>query len=221
MSRRDPKAAVFLHAGTETLVPSARWLDTLLEAGFAGVIFDCDGTLVDSASAHLRAMQQAAARQGTHMDRHWYEERGGLDRVSLFQAHRAANSEAFDVACAVSDSLQSYPSHLAHVHPIGATIRLLDALGSQGVPVAIATNAERDIARHSLRAAGLDGKVETLTSISDGVRPKPAPDLFLLAAQRLGRRPGDLCVVEDSPQGVQAAQAAGMAVLQLTAAKAG
>jgi HAD superfamily hydrolase (TIGR01509 family) len=89
-------------------------------------------------------------------------------------------------------------------------------LREQGLPLAVATNAERPIAQRSLGAIGAQNLFETLVSITDDVPPKPAPLMFQKAAQHLGHTGRNVLVVEDSEQGVRAAQDAGMSVICLT-----
>ncbi|WP_010441865.1 HAD family hydrolase [Ruegeria conchae] len=89
------------------------------------------------------------------------------------------------------------------------------ALKEGWISLAVATNAERSVAEQSLAAVGTRDLFDHLISISVGVRPKPSPELFKLAAKRLAVPQNDVLVIEDSPQGVQAAIDAGMSVLQL------
>ena len=183
--------------------------------GCEGDIFDCDDMLVESSEAHYRAMQTAAAAQGFSIARDWYEARTGLDRRSLFNELQSDVAASVDVNQAVDDSISAFALHKALVQPIAETGLLLDALKASGYRIAVATNAERSVALQSLTAVGHADKVDALVSITDGVPPKPSPSLFELAAERLGLGPDALCVIEDSPQGVAAALAAGMPVFQV------
>ena len=89
-------------------------------------------------------------------------------------------------------------------------------LNHRGISLAVATNAEREVAEVSLRTTGLRKTFSHLVSISDRVAPKPSPEMFLLAADHLRQVRSNVLVVEDSPQGVRAALDAGMSVIQLT-----
>lgn len=205
---------LFHHRGKTSELSSEAWLQTTISYNFSGVIFDCDGTLVESSKAHFRCMQAAAADQGYDLSLPWYQSRTGLDRATLFRVFAENLNGKFDIARACRVSIDAYAGFSEYVEPIPPSIALLLDLQSR-LPVAVATNAERNIAEISLSKVKIAGKVDTLVSISDGVLPKPAPDLFLLAAERLSIDAEGSLVVEDSPQGVAAALAAGMSVIHL------
>ncbi|GHB75602.1 hydrolase [Streptomyces cirratus] len=93
---------------------------------------------------------------------------------------------------------------------------VLDDLDDLGVPYCVASNDTADRVRVTLGLTGLDRRLAGRVLGADLVaRPKPAPDLFLLAAERFGVAPGECLVIEDSPRGVTAARAAGATVLGL------
>ncbi|MBD0349504.1 MAG: HAD family phosphatase, partial [Thermoleophilia bacterium] len=96
-----------------------------------------------------------------------------------------------------------------------ATARQLDA---RGIPVAIASSSPRERLDRTLRAAGLEELFHVTVAGDEVERGKPAPDLFLAAARRLGVPPEDCVAVEDSPPGVESALAAGMTVVAVARA---
>ena len=203
------------HEGGVREVRSDGWLSLFLDEGFAAAIFDCDGTLVESAGAHMKAMQAAAADQGFDMAPDWYHARTGLDRRSLFQAFAATVPSAFDVERAVRTSIARFGGFAQLVEPKADVLRFATDLKGRGVPMAVATNAEHDVAQLCLASVGAAEVFEQLISVSDGVAPKPSPQMFLLAAARLGVSRNRALVFEDSPQGVAAALGAGMSVVQI------
>lgn len=85
------------------------------------------------------------------------------------------------------------------------------------LPMAVASGGPRDIVTRSLDALGLTHLFQIIITFDDVLKPKPEPDLFLRAAQELGVEPRQCLVFEDSPQGIQAAHAAGMPVIDVTA----
>ncbi|MEO9649828.1 MAG: HAD family phosphatase [Roseobacter sp.] len=201
--------------GTTEQVHARDWLSKFNGLELQGVIFDCDGTLVDSAQAHCQAMQAAAIDQGCEMAADWYMARTGLNRLGLFEAFRDRFNPNFDVPRAVSISISNYNRHLNRIHPIRQTSALLRVLKSQKIPIAVATNSEQEIARQTLTSTGLFKDIDVLVSISDKVEPKPAPALFQLAAEKLQLRHNQVVVFEDSKQGVDAALNAQMPVFEL------
>ena len=207
--------SVIHHLEQAREVSSDLWLDFVDVEAFAAVIFDCDGTLVESAEAHMKSMQAAAKEQGHEMTAAWYRARTGLDRASLLKDFRAATDPEFDVERASETSIAGFGEFAHLVTPKESVFRFASSLQLRGVAMAVATNAERDVAEVSLRVTRRRNIFKDLVSISDGVAPKPSPEMFLLAAKRLGYPPSKVLVVEDSPQGVQAALDAGMSVIQL------
>jgi HAD superfamily hydrolase (TIGR01509 family) len=103
---------------------------------------------------------------------------------------------------------------LAGVEPRPGALELLERLADAGVPVAVASNSQREFVQRTLGGAGLlDGRFATVVSVEDVAHPKPAPDIYLEACRRLGAEPGACAALEDSPTGVASAAAAGMYVV--------
>lgn len=174
------------------------------------MIFDCDGVLVDSEplangvlARHLRA-----AGLG------WTD----AEVMARFRGHAASacirmigqwlpDPEAFWRAMQ-ADTLRA----LAGVQPVPGVRSVLHWLTVNGRPVCVASNGDRAKMAVTLAGSGLDSFGLRCFSAVDVARPKPAPDLFLHAADQMGFAPDRCIVVEDSATGVAAARAAGMAV---------
>ena len=180
------------------------------------VIFDCDGVLVDSEPIANRVFAQMLAGQGLVLsDTQMFElfvgrtmahcmalaaERLGRPLPEGFEAEH--DRRLFD---ALAVELQAVP---------GVT-QVLDGLVA---PFCVASNGDPDKLRFSLAQVGLLPRFEgRLFSAAEVARGKPAPDLFLHAARRMGAEPASCVVVEDSPAGVAAGAAAGMRVLGFAA----
>ncbi|MFD5028767.1 HAD family hydrolase [Streptomyces sp. NPDC058373] len=105
------------------------------------------------------------------------------------------------------------------LEPVRGVVEVLAGLRAAGVPYCVASSGSHERIRVGHRKTGLDAwfPEETVFSADDVGRGKPAPDLFLHAAERMGVAPGRCAVVEDSPLGVEAARAAGMDVYGFTA----
>lgn len=179
-----------------------------------GVIFDVDGTLVQSASLHFEAFNAAARRQGAEMEQPWYDERKGLDRAGLvaaFVAHQAAaTGHKLDAPRLMRDSLAitiaRAETAVTEIAPVADFARHLRAT----VPLAVGSNAETPVVEAMLRGAGLARLFDTIVTVSDTGQAKPDPSIFILAARRLGVAPGRTLVLEDSDEGLMAAARAGM-----------
>lgn len=187
----------------------AKVSDPVLQHAPAALLFDCDGTLVLSADLHYTAISMAVARQGHRMTRDWYSPLTGLGRRDLFQRFAREGGLSLDIDRLVLDSIALTADLSGHVreNPLVATLARR-AAGS--VPMAVVTNSEGRIARAVLAETRLSPLFDCILSVEDAPRPKPAPDLYLAAAARLGIGPARCLVLEDSDQGIDAARAAGM-----------
>jgi HAD superfamily hydrolase (TIGR01493 family) len=184
-----------------------------------GLIFDCDGTLALTADLHFNAFNAALARQGAGMDRAWYEARKGLDRTDLIAAFTATHPVPLAADRLVADSLaltiEKAETTAVENPPVAAFARRMHGR----MPIAVASNAETPIVRAILKGAGLDALFDIVITVVEAKRPKPDPAVFLMTAQAMGLAPADCLVLEDSAQGLAAARAAGMAVLDVRQAR--
>ncbi len=178
------------------------------------VIFDLDGVLVDSEPAH-----QAASRRLVAPAVMTDEEYGAFVGSSI-EAFMAWVQERFLPGLTIEEIVACYDALvLAELrdHPPPAfdgAPELLAALRGQGLPLAVASQSLPAWVEVTLSGACLTAYFDAVVTASEVAQHKPAPDLFLLAAHRLGVEPRACLVVEDSPPGVAAGVAAGMVVVQ-------
>lgn len=175
-------------------------LGRLADEVFAGVIFDMDGTLIDSTPAVLRAWAVWAGEHGLTPEdlagQHGVPA-AGVVRAVLPQVRHAAAIERINEL------------ELTDVGDIAVLPGAAAALAAlSGASSAIATSCTTPLARARIAAAGLVAP-SVLVTVDDVVRGKPHPDPFLEAARRLGVNPRRCLVVEDAPKGLEAARAAG------------
>jgi HAD superfamily hydrolase (TIGR01509 family) len=183
----------------------------------SAVIFDCDGVLVDSEPAANRILAEELTRIGVptttedsvrdYMGRSW----GHMVEVvtgRLGEPPPASLAQAYRERLFAAYAAREVPA----VPGIAAA---LDGLDARGVPYCVASSGDHQRIRNGLATAGLSDRFDDarIFSADDVGRGKPWPDLFLHAAERMGFDPASTTVVEDSPAGVQAGRAAGMAVL--------
>lgn len=181
------------------------------------VIFDCDGVLVDSEALVIEVEAEMLTNAGFPLSADDIAERFvGLSYRSMMTTLEAEFGRAVpdqlnqDIQAA---ALATFPSALKPVPGIEQVLANLDHKRC------VASSSDLDRILMSLSICELDTCFEPQHIFSAQMvdRGKPAPDLFLLAAERLGADPGDCLVIEDSPAGVTAAGAAGMAVVGLVA----
>ena len=192
-----------------------------LPAPFSALIFDCDGTLVDTAPAHYYAITEALKVQGHRMDREWYMARAGLTPDALLDALEAAVAAAGKIAPLDRATVfATYNDHFGAGLPLLREVEAVAALAREWrgrVPMSVASNGRLANVQASLRATGLLPLFEIIVSADDVARGKPAPDVFLEAARRMGVPPVDCVVLEDSDEGLRAAAAAGMRAVDVRA----
>lgn len=182
-----------------------------LERGsFDALVFDCDGTLVDSAPAHLHSMQQALASLGLTMDPEWYSTRHGLGPDDLLDAYQAD----FKIESLVREDFYEAvnATFLANLHLIEEIQAVADVARHWFgvVPMAVASNGVRKNVEATLVATRLRPLFYTIVTAGEVQRAKPAPDVYLEAAHRMRVRPERVVVFEDSNEGLEAASRAGM-----------
>ena len=177
------------------------------------VIFDCDGTLVDSEPLARVAWERALAPHGQTISDADLAAVVGLPypRVHAYFAERGPLPDAEELWPSMSRELFALIDEELEAFPDAvATVRELRA---RGVPVAVASSSPRERLERTLARAELSGCFDASVAGDEVAHGKPAPDLFLAAAAALGAAPKDCVAVEDAPPGVEAALAAGMTVL--------
>ena len=185
-----------------------------LPTPFSALIFDCDGTLVDTAPAHFFAITEALKLQGHTMDRDWYMARAGLTPDALLDAQEAAVAAAGKVLPLNRNTVfATYNDHFRAGLPLLREVAAVAALARAWhgkVPMSVASNGRLLNVQASLRTTGLLPLFDLIVSADDVAHGKPAPDVFLEAARQMDVPPVECVVLEDSDEGLQAAAAAGM-----------
>ncbi|CAM5412488.1 MULTISPECIES: HAD family hydrolase [Streptomyces] len=184
------------------------------------VIFDNDGVLVDSeplSNRHLAAYLTELGHPTTYEDSIRDYMGSAMHRVHDLIEERTGKRLPTDFDDVFHARV--FAAFERELRPVPGVADVLEKLAADGVPYCVASSGSHERIRVGHRAAGLnrffdDGRI---FSSQDVGRGKPAPDLFLYAAERMGTTPERCVVVEDSPLGVQAAVAAGMDVYGFTA----
>jgi beta-phosphoglucomutase len=195
------------------------WTPTLTadtDAGLSGhgVIFDLDGVLVDTAEYHYRAWQKLADRIGVPFDRKCNEALRGVDRMNsllfLLGEHASRFSDAEKEAFCTEKNVD-YVRLIKQITPadlLPGARELLCDLRATGALCAVGSSSRN--ARPVLESLGIMPLLNAVADGSEVATAKPAPDLFLLAAAKLGLDPALCVVVEDAEAGVAAAKAGSM-----------
>ena len=178
------------------------------------VLFDLDGVLVDSYAAHMRSWRRLAAEEGLPFsERDFARSFGRTSRESIatYWPGRASGTARLDArkeALFRDDIRDRFPA-------MEGALELVEALRAAGFALAIASSAPPDNVELTLERLGFRDSFGAVVTGADVHRGKPDPQVFLLAAQRLGAPPACCLVVEDAPVGVAAAHAGGMKAVAL------
>ena len=179
---------------------------------YGGYIFDCDGTLADSMVVHHRAWLRALATHGATFDFHWdlFVSRAGMTLPQTVRELNAQFGIALDATSLIKTQRSEYERELQSVEPIAEVVELALRVAKTR-PVSVASGGERPIVQRTLELIGLGQTFPVIVTAEDVTHGKPAPDMFLLAAERMGVPAADCVVFEDSVLGIEAANRAGMA----------
>ena len=185
----------------------------------AAVVFDLDGVLVDAADWHYEALNRALALFGFTISRYEHlalynglPTRRKLDMLSVEKGlPRALHG-------LIAQAKQRYTREeiLTKCRPSFEKEYMLSRLRREGYRLAVCSNAVRESVELMLRQTGALDYFEFVLGNEDAARPKPDPEAYVRAIERLGVEPEETIAVEDSPYGVEAARGAGAAVCQVT-----
>jgi len=184
---------------------------------FAGFIFDLDGTLIDTMPLHYLAWRDALRDQGLgqDLDEDLFYSLGGMPALQVaevFRAHYRANFDSVKTRSSKEAHFMSLLPRATIIEPVVAFARE----AARRAPVSVASGGPRDVVLRTLRHHGLAELFPVVVTADDVANGKPAPDSFLLAAQRMGV-PAKRCLVfEDAEPGIAAALAAGMQYVRVS-----
>jgi HAD superfamily hydrolase (TIGR01509 family) len=184
-----------------------------------GYIFDFDGVLVKTMEAHFACNEQALAEEGVPIDKAQFLFQAGMtgrEQIAYFVAK--ARSTA-DIEKIYNRKKELYEKYIDRVEIIECNLLMLKVLRDAGFPVAIATGSSRKSLDPVMKRFPIE--VDAVVTSADIKRGKPNPDLFLLAAARLGLPPENCIVIEDSDVGILSAQNAGMRAMRFYDIKPG
>ena len=184
--------------------------------GRAALLFDLDGTLVDSDARHLAAFRRVFAPHGISVDQTAYERdiHGAPNELigKVFLSHLSPERRNAILA----EKEATYRSDLGDIEPIAGAVALLDFADRRGLKRAVVTNAPPANAKTVLSALGIEARLPIVVTGSELARAKPDPLPYLKGLELTGALAAHSVAFEDSPSGVRAATAAGLAVVGLT-----
>jgi len=179
-----------------------------------GLVFDCDGTIADTMPAHYRSWTAALGEHGVEFPEALFYEFGGIPTPRIIEILNERHGHSMPVEETAHRKELLFEQTLHEVLPIEPVVEVIKAYDGR-LPMAVATGGYRHIATKTLKLLGLFDKFQALVCAEDIQNPKPAPDVFLEAARRIGVDPALCMAFEDANLGVQSATAAGMLVVDV------
>lgn len=176
------------------------------------VIFDLDGTLVDSEPNYYESGRRTLERHGvpgfTWEEHSHYIGIGTLETLEILRDRYAIRTPVEELLAEQNAAYLELARTRTEAYPQMRTF--VERLHADGVPMAVASGSSLEAIDAVLAGTGLDAQLTTVVSAEEVAQGKPAPDVFLEAARRLGAEPADCVVLEDAAPGALAARAAGM-----------
>lgn len=183
-------------------------------SSYKGLIFDMDGTLIDTMPSHLSAWQQTAKQFNFPFDQEWIHSMGGMPTKKVAMQLNERYHIDIDPQKVADTKTNLFRNLIEEGKLIGCTFQVLKQFHGQK-KLAIGTGSNQENAIKLLEHNGILSMLDAVVTAADVENHKPNPDTFLLAAQRLGLEPKDCVVFEDTEIGRQAALAAGMSCIMV------
>jgi beta-phosphoglucomutase family hydrolase len=174
-----------------------------------GIIFDCDGTLADTMPLHWRAWQTIAARYNLHFPEDRFYSLGGVPSRDILKMLADEQGVTLDHIQAAHEKENAYMPLMAQVEPIHAVVSVAEENYGK-IPMAVASGGTQHVIEQVLEHLKIRHLFNAVVTSEMVKRQKPAPDIFLEAARRIGVDPKFCRAYEDTDLGLQAIRDAGM-----------
>jgi beta-phosphoglucomutase family hydrolase len=173
------------------------------------VIFDCDGTLVDSMPIHFLAWNRTMTEVGIELPEDRFYAMGGIPTHRIIEMLAHEQKVLVDAYATAQRKEEAFFELIHMLEPIHIIVEVAEKL--RGLkPIAVASGGSRHGIEKQLRHVGILDWFDTIVCAEDTTRHKPDPDVFLESARRLGVTPEKCLVFEDAELGIEAAKRAGM-----------
>jgi len=185
-----------------------------IPAHIRGLIFDCDGTIADTMPLHYQAWVAALKEHNTDFPEALFYEMAGIPTVRIIEILNEKHGYQLPVQEAADRKEGLFIEMIPRVLPVEPVVKIvLDYAGK--LPMAVATGGTRAICNKTLAALGILQYFQHVVTADDVQHGKPAPDIFIEAARRLGVPVEECYAFEDGELGIQSARAAGMVVVDI------
>jgi HAD superfamily hydrolase (TIGR01509 family) len=174
-----------------------------------GLIFDCDGTLADTMPLHWLAWSKVTARHGIHFTEERFYELGGVPSRDILAMLQVEQGLSIDPLAIAKEKEHAYLELMHQVGPVQEVVAIARQ-HERLLPMAVASGGLKPVIEQVLVHIGIRHLFQAIVTSEEVARQKPAPDIFLEAARRLGVDPRRCRAFEDTDLGLSAIRAAGM-----------
>ena len=181
---------------------------------FSAYLFDCDGTIADSMPLHYIAWKTVLSDWNCQFDEKLFYEWGGKPAMKIIAELNKMQGLSMPAEAVAKRKESVYFELLPQLEPVVEVLEHIEAMHRR-IPFAVVSGSNRESVVNSLSVLGLLDKFDLIVGSEDYARGKPAPDPFLMAAERLAIDPRNCLVFEDTDLGIQAATAAGMTTVKV------
>ncbi len=178
------------------------------------LIFDCDGTLADSMPLHMDCWAKAFADFGEPYRPQFLDALKGMKEEKIVQLYNKKFNRDLNPKQLVEIKHRYFQEKTHLIQPIESVVRIAQSYADK-LPLAVVSGGRKENVLSTLSGLDIDQLFKVVLTADDPLPPKPAPDMFLEAAQRLGVEPGYCQVFEDGDLGLEAARKAGMKAVDI------
>ncbi len=181
------------------------------------VLWDLDGVIADTGPYHCRAWQDVFRKRGVDFTREDFLRQFGQRNDTIIRSALGGSLSPEELDAIAVEKEENYRRRVArNIKPLPGAIELIRALRERGIKAAIASSAPLENIRLILRGLGIAGCFQAIAGGMEVTEGKPSPQIFLLAAGKLGAEPGNCVVIEDAVAGVAGAKRGGMKCVAVT-----
>lgn len=185
-----------------------------IDTDVKALIFDCDGTLVDSMPLHMKAWKEAFKTLNQKFEKDFLYSAKGMKETEIIDLYNQKYRRDIDPDEVVLLKHEFFYDHIESVKPIEPVVDIAKSFYGK-LPLGVVSGSVEKIVHKELKVIGIFHLFINILTADDPFKPKPAPDIFIASAKNLNTEPEDCLVFEDGDAGLKAAEIAGMKTIDI------